>query len=642
MPFYLSEYIGSGTRVDPFRPVGSDQPGWSAIDLRPDGGASLDGNGLGKCLLHTPESFKHSRVQKLGDDKLDSLSSLQRDKLTNKYRVDLAKPKLLRDIIATMMVRPHSDAWNPILPTPLRWEIWLGGLLWSAPRISGGSSDNFNRPNETLSSAGGWSKIGGNDFTIVSNELKSSGASDADSMYVYSGAAATVDQYAEVTTVGSVLIDGGPVVRGQAVSGLCGYLLSMGTQSVAKFMNGAFGSLAGALADYNSRIAPGDAVGVKAVGSTITAYEVGVGDFVDAPDNPVTDTAIPGTGGTGYGQPGIFLFERVFTYNDWKGGDLGTVAVAFPVVADADDGTGERVAATWAGIASGTFTGESTDTLWISKYFNTTYSHDMTCLEIDTSGLPDMATVVKATLKEYVISKQDAQNFGVVADYYHFGGEPTVAADWILTSDPSILASEDITPFASTAWNVMDVKELGGINKFGYTGIRLTLDAPATPTGDNHLEFAGSEHTTAPPFTLDLDYVLEGHWARDQARASETNVVDFPNDIKTGTLLLACESVDGGSASALPTDSRGNVWTLLRKVTTANNQDVAWWYAISKDAGPCTVTFTGSSFRGNVIAEFSTDLTGHDYARRGRYYISWPNQCRNRRYCVSKCNRERR
>ena len=44
MPFYLSEYIGTGTKQDPFRPVGSDQPGASSIDIRPDGGATLDGD----------------------------------------------------------------------------------------------------------------------------------------------------------------------------------------------------------------------------------------------------------------------------------------------------------------------------------------------------------------------------------------------------------------------------------------------------------------------------------------------------------------------------------------------------------------------------------------------------------------------
>ena len=34
--YYLVPYLGEGTDRNPFRPDGSDQPGWSAIDLRPD------------------------------------------------------------------------------------------------------------------------------------------------------------------------------------------------------------------------------------------------------------------------------------------------------------------------------------------------------------------------------------------------------------------------------------------------------------------------------------------------------------------------------------------------------------------------------------------------------------------------------
>ncbi|MDP3891934.1 hypothetical protein, partial [Nocardioides sp.] len=33
---YLAPYVGAGTDNDPFRPRGSEQPGWSAIDLRAD------------------------------------------------------------------------------------------------------------------------------------------------------------------------------------------------------------------------------------------------------------------------------------------------------------------------------------------------------------------------------------------------------------------------------------------------------------------------------------------------------------------------------------------------------------------------------------------------------------------------------
>lgn len=41
MPLYLAPYIGLGTARDPCRPRGSDQPGWSSIDLRATGGGNV-------------------------------------------------------------------------------------------------------------------------------------------------------------------------------------------------------------------------------------------------------------------------------------------------------------------------------------------------------------------------------------------------------------------------------------------------------------------------------------------------------------------------------------------------------------------------------------------------------------------------
>lgn len=96
-------------------------------------------------------------------------------------------------------------------------------------------------------------------------------------------------------------------------------------------------------------------------------------------------------------------------------------------------------------------------------------------------------------------------------------------------------------------------------------------------------------------------------WTAEQAKAQEpSNVVAFANDVKLGSLLLACCSIEQ-SPPATPTDSRTNIWTLIRYVNAA--QEVAWWYAISKDAGACSITFDGAgdTFKGYLIAEFSTD-----------------------------------
>lgn len=603
MPFYLAEYIGSGTRADPFRPVGSDQPGWAAIDLRPDPSV-VDGGGLNACLLRTPTAFNDPRARFLADDKLENLTNPQKNFLQNRLGIDLSSTNLLRDIIATLMVHPPNGAWKRLNPGLLWWEIWLGELIWQVPRISGGASDNFNRPNETpLAISAGYvhSGIAGDvDQTIA---LASNAAQTTGWGMTYGvNAASTANQFSEADVKNR---DSGPGVRLAAgASAFNGYTYGAfgGTGHISKFTNGTA-----------TDIGTGGSIGlvaatfrIEANGSSLRALVDGVQDVA-----PITDTSYA------TGQPGFAAATSASHAVDaWRGGDLPTVAVAFPIVADADDGTGYREAATWAGIGTGTFTAESTPELWISKNSGGGFFDDNTFLEIDTSNLPDMATVVGARLKLYVLSKDDsADNFSVVGDYYHFGGEPSVAADWVITSPlPSIfgaVANEDVTGWTNNAWNYATIYDVGGINKYGYTGIRLTL-SDGTPTAANGLSFAGSEDITNPPPTLDIDYVLEGHWARDQARVSVLNVVAYPNDVRAGTLLIACAELDGNEVTS-PTvsDSRGNTWTLIRNTVTGNNQTIAWWYAVSNGAGPCSVTFDNpSNFKGYIIAEFSTDLSG--------------------------------
>jgi hypothetical protein len=36
MPYYLAPFVGTGTKDDAFRALGSDQPGSAVIDLRPN------------------------------------------------------------------------------------------------------------------------------------------------------------------------------------------------------------------------------------------------------------------------------------------------------------------------------------------------------------------------------------------------------------------------------------------------------------------------------------------------------------------------------------------------------------------------------------------------------------------------------
>lgn len=135
MPIYLSEYIGAGTHRDPFRPRGSEQPGWSAIDLRADGGATLAGNGLRYCLLSLPAPDADARLYKLADGLGENVPLLVRAGLAARLNATLNYTRF-DDLIADLLLRPPTNAWKPLRDTPTRpLGIYLGGALSPRPEL---------------------------------------------------------------------------------------------------------------------------------------------------------------------------------------------------------------------------------------------------------------------------------------------------------------------------------------------------------------------------------------------------------------------------------------------------------------------------------------------------------------------------
>ncbi len=307
MPFYLSEYIGSGTKVDPFRPVGSDQPGWSAIDIRPDA-SLLDGGGLNACLLHVPIAFSDPLARFLADDKLESLTNPQKNFLQNKLGIDLSSPTLLRDIIATIMTAPPVNGWKGIIPGFLRWEIWLGGLLWEAPRISGGASDDFNRADEDpIATPWVTGIFSSTNVRLVSNAVIADSSANDCAAY-YSGAASTSDQYAQLDTTGTTSSIGGPVVRVTAPGGFSGYEYdNFGSSTLGEILKWSLGVSTLLASGTITRANP---LRIEAEGSTIRIYANGV------LSQTTTDSAVTG------GQPGLFTYRNDLTFDNWSGGDL--------------------------------------------------------------------------------------------------------------------------------------------------------------------------------------------------------------------------------------------------------------------------------------------------------------------------------
>lgn len=187
--------------------------------------------------------------------------------------------------------------------------------------------------------------------------------------------------------------------------------------------------------------------------------------------------------------------------------DTGTFQVY--ITSDADDGYGEREGSL---PPSGAWTNEPLGgTLGKAQKvrYPTNYGYfGLTFLRFDTSNIPDDAVITGAELKLHVNSKIDDNGASVVADYYDFGGEPTVVGDYVETISSSIIASTTIASIVDDAVNTITLTDLTGISKTGYTGIRLGIGAVTlgADNDENWVEWALSEHATFPPPTLEVTY----------------------------------------------------------------------------------------------------------------------------------------
>jgi hypothetical protein len=312
MPFYLSEYQGAGTIGDPFTPVGSEQPGWAGIDLRPDA-SRLDGGGLSACLLWVPAAFSDARARLLGDDKLDGLSNQQKNFLQNRLGVNVSAATSLRDVIATLMNSPPANGWKAILPGRTRWEIWLGELIWEAPRASGGATDDFNRANETPLAAPWAEAVAGDNMNLTTNQVV--GAAGGDKLYYYSGAAASANQYAQMRFT-STPGDSGPACRVSSLGTFDCYFHNEAGAGYAKFVAGSFSNIA----SDGDAFATSDVSRLEVEGTTLRLFRNGSPTATPS----TTDSSLSAAGlGVGFAH-----FGTTNTLDDWEGGNIGEAPVA--------------------------------------------------------------------------------------------------------------------------------------------------------------------------------------------------------------------------------------------------------------------------------------------------------------------------
>lgn len=116
MPFYLAPYIGAGTIDDPFRPRGSDQLGWHAIDVRPDGGATLEGGGLNACLLYLPVHDPDPLLNQIGDAADEQLANITKARFCTALTLSTLRAMTVEQMVEEIMVAPPANGWKPVQP----------------------------------------------------------------------------------------------------------------------------------------------------------------------------------------------------------------------------------------------------------------------------------------------------------------------------------------------------------------------------------------------------------------------------------------------------------------------------------------------------------------------------------------------
>jgi len=332
---YLAPYVGAGKPLDPFRPRGSEQPGWAAIDLRPDGAIAA-----GRALVLVPV-----RDDTIGDylgGSLDEVSTTVKSKIESKLGVTLKETTTRRMFAECLLVHGREDGtrWKPLrVQRDGKYRVWLGGKtpLWEANTLAGGSSiaDTFNRADSDLDGSTSsdaqfiWSEVLGTGFTVASNQCSStsnSGELEARAQFDL----ATDDHYAQVALVSldtSANAQGGPVCRFAAAASTYYFHRAVIVASSSLNDHRLSKSIAGSITDLATDatdVVNGEVLKVQADADQISAYRNGTLLI-----GPVTDTSIAGNLRCGLWALTSGAVTAIF--DSFEAGDLAAAGLSIPV-----------------------------------------------------------------------------------------------------------------------------------------------------------------------------------------------------------------------------------------------------------------------------------------------------------------------
>lgn len=339
MPYYLSRYIGSGQVGDLCRPLGSDQPGWSAIDLRADGGATPDGNGLNACLLYLPVADADARLYPLCEAKGETVPLAVRAGLAARLNATIEYSRF-DDLIAALLLRPPGNAWKPLRANPLSpLAIYLHGLLAPSPVTRMLAAQIFTETwssgnSASLTSDLTWVEDNGTSWELSGNRARLEGNTGFNVAHA-EHQTDTDDQVLAVTLstftrdasgqVNAALL-GRYTDKDNLYQVIASHSPTWTTKALEKWVAGSGTTLA----TTSSTTSPGDVLTLTAVDSVI-AGSIGATSL-----GPVTDTAIAGPKYGGISGYSTHANNRI-ELDDWsledhaQGGAIGPAGDPFTV-----------------------------------------------------------------------------------------------------------------------------------------------------------------------------------------------------------------------------------------------------------------------------------------------------------------------
>lgn len=185
----------------------------------------------------------------------------------------------------------------------------------------------------------------------------------------------------------------------------------------------------------------------------------------------------------------------------------------FEIASAADDGSGYKTGGSYP--PGSAYNVEDGATCWAWKGA-TNNEVDVSFVRWDTSAIADGDDVSDVKVRIFISAKNDADGRNLVCDWYDFGGEPSVDADWTASVGTDAF-SVAIASLTAGDWNEITLSNPTNVNKTGYTGLRFGISGGAA-TGANDVAIVGYENDPAFAPELVVTHAAAGGGGEEGAK----------------------------------------------------------------------------------------------------------------------------